>query len=42
MEQEEYVKENIAWQNIKFQDNQHTIDLIENLKSTSIFRLLDE
>ena len=30
------------WQNIKFQDNQHTIDLIEHIKNTSIFRLLDE
>jgi myosin heavy subunit len=42
MEQEEYIKENIVWQNIKFQDNQHTIDLIEHSKNTSIFRLLDE
>ena len=32
MEQEEYIKENIVWQNIKFQDNQHTIDLIEHTK----------
>lgn len=42
MEQEEYVRENISWQNIKFQDNQHTIDLIEHPKNSSLFRLLDE
>lgn len=42
MEQEEYVRENISWQNIKFQDNQLTIDLIEHPKNSSLFRLLDE
>jgi myosin heavy subunit len=42
MEQEEYVRENINWHNIKFVDNQGTIDLIEHPKNSSIFRLLDE
>jgi len=42
MEQEEYVREGISWKNIKFQDNQHTIDLIEHPKNSSLFRLLDE
>jgi myosin-5 len=42
LEQDEYVKENIAWQHIKFLDNSQTIDLIENTKATSLFGLLDE
>jgi len=42
LEQEEYVKEGISWQSIKFVDNQHTIDLIENPRQASIFKLLDE
>jgi myosin heavy subunit len=42
MEQEEYKKENIQWSQIKFEDNQLTIDLIEHPKNMSIFKLLDE
>ena len=42
MEQEEYANEGIRWQHIQFQDNQTTIDLIENQKAASVFKLLDE
>jgi myosin heavy subunit len=42
MEQKEYKKEKVPWENIKFVDNQGCIDLIESYTSVSIFRLLDE
>ena len=40
LEQEEYVKEEIEWSFIEFNDNQPCIDLIEN--KIGIFSLLDE
>lgn len=42
LEQEEYKKENIAWSQIVFTDNQKCIELIENPKAPSLFKLLDE
>ena len=42
LEQEEYVNEGIEWSNIQFKDNQHTIDLIEDARTVSVFKLLDE
>lgn len=42
LEQEEYKKEKIRWDNIKFSDNLGCIDLIENPKQKSVFKLLDE
>jgi myosin heavy subunit len=42
MEQEEYKKEKIKWENVQFSDNLDCIDLIEGQKSASIFRILDE
>ena len=41
-EQNEYINEGIDWKNIKFKDNQKTIDLIQKRDQASIFRLLDE
>ena len=41
-EQEEYKQEGIEWQSIPFKDNQHTIDMIEEARAPSIFKLLDE
>jgi myosin-5 len=41
LEQEEYVREGIDWQFIKFTDNQPVIDLIE-AKPIGILGLLDE
>ena len=41
LEQEEYVNEGIEWSNIGFKDNQHTIDMIEDPRNPSIFKLLD-
>lgn len=40
LEQEEYMKEEITWSFIQFQDNQPCIDLIEN--KLGILDLLDE
>lgn len=42
LEQEEYVHEGIKWSNIEFKDNQHTIEMIENPRNASIFKLLDD
>jgi len=42
LEQEEYKQEGIEWQSISFKDNQHTIDMIEEARTPSIFKLLDE
>ena len=42
LEQEEYVNEGIEWSNIGFKDNQHTIDMIEDPRNPSIFKLLDD
>ena len=42
LEQEEYKQEGIEWQSISFKDNQHTIDMIEESRTPSIFKLLDE
>ena len=42
LEQQEYINEGIEWSNIQFKDNQHTIDLIEDPRQISLFRLLDE
>ena len=42
LEQQEYKKEKIDWQSISFTDNQICIDLIENAKTRSVFKLLDE
>lgn len=42
LEQEEYKQEGIEWQSISFKDNQHTIDMIEEARAPSIFKLLDE
>ena len=42
LEQEEYKQEGIEWQSISFKDNQHTIDMIEEARNPSIFKLLDE
>jgi len=42
MEQKEYKKEKVPWENIKFVDNQGCIDVIESYATLSIFRLLDE
>ena len=42
LEQEEYKQEGIEWQNIAFKDNQHTINVIEEARAPSIFKLLDE
>ena len=42
LEQEEYKKEKVRWDNIKFSDNLGCIDLIENPKQKSVFKLLDE
>ena len=41
-EQNEYINEGVDWKNIKFKDNQKTIDLIQKRDQASIFRLLDE
>lgn len=41
MEQEEYAKEKIIWQNIKFIDNQNVLDLIGQ-KPCNIMSLIDE
>lgn len=41
-EQEEYKREGLSWQNIKFFNNQVVCDLIEEQKSHGIFPLLDE
>ncbi|KAI8853564.1 P-loop containing nucleoside triphosphate hydrolase protein [Chytridium lagenaria] len=41
LEQEEYTKENISWESIKFVDNQLCLDLIE-MKPIGILSLLDE
>ena len=42
LEQEEYKQEGIEWQSIPFKDNQHTIDMIEEARAPSVFKLLDE
>lgn len=42
MEQEEYKREKIAWQNVKYDDNMPCIELIESIQSKSIFKILDE
>ena len=42
MEQEEYKKEKIAWESVKYTDNLLCIDLIESTKGKSIFKVLDE
>lgn len=42
LEQEEYKQEGIEWKNIPFKDNQHTIDMIEEARAPSLFKLLDE
>lgn len=42
LEQEEYVNEGIEWSSIAFKDNQHTIDMIEDPRNPSIFKLLDD
>jgi len=42
MEQEEYKREHISWEQIKFIDNQVTIDLIEHPRQASLFKILDE
>lgn len=41
MEQEEYKKEGIDWENIKFVDNQEILEMIGQ-KSVNIFSLIDE
>jgi myosin heavy subunit len=41
MEQEEYTKEGISVSNIKFEDNQPTLDLLD-LRGTGIFSMIDE
>jgi len=41
LEQKEYIKEDILWENINYPDNSDIIDLIEN-KVTGIFSLLQE
>lgn len=41
-EQKEYTKEGINWSNIKFKDNDQTIELIEHVSQPSIFKMLDE
>lgn len=40
LEQEEYVREELAWSRIEFSDNQQCIDLIEG--QLGMFDLLDE
>lgn len=42
MEQIEYKREEVPWENITFVDNQGCIDLIEAPKQVSIFKLLEE
>ena len=42
LEQEEYKQEGIEWSSIPFKDNQHTIDMIEDPRAPSVFKLLDE
>ena len=41
-EQKEYTKEGINWSNIKFKDNDQTIELIEHISQPSLFKMLDE
>lgn len=41
-EQKEYTREGINWSNIKFKDNDQTIDLIEHIQQPSLFKMLDE
>ena len=42
MEQEEYKKEKVQWEQVTFIDNQGCIDLIEHPNKSSLFKLLDE
>ena len=42
LEQEEYRKEQVPWENIKYVDNQLCIDLIEHRKQMAVFKMLDE
>ena len=44
LEHEEYKNEKVEWSQIKFEDNQHCIDLIENVKAQQpgVFKLLDD
>ena len=42
MEQEEYKKEKVQWENIKFIDNLKCIELIECPKIKSLFKIMDE
>ena len=42
MEQEEYRKEKVNWNTIEFSDNLPCIDLIENPRQKSLFKVLDE
>ena len=42
MEQDEYNKEKVEWNNINFSDNLKCIELIENPKSLSLFKFMDE
>lgn len=42
MEQDEYRKEKIQWENVQFVDNLQCIELIENPKCKSVFKVLDE
>lgn len=41
MEQEEYTREGINWQNIEFVDNQNVLDII-GMQSLNIMALIDE
>ncbi|XP_011484715.1 unconventional myosin-VIIa [Oryzias latipes] len=41
LEQEEYMKEGIVWNNIKFSDNQNVLDLLAD-KPCNVFALIDE
>ncbi|RVE61473.1 hypothetical protein OJAV_G00171010 [Oryzias javanicus] len=41
LEQEEYLKEDIVWNNIKFSDNQDVLDLLAD-KPCNVFALIDE
>lgn len=42
MEQEEYKREKIAWDNVTFTDNLLCIELIESPNTKSVFKYLDE